>query len=165
MYISLLLWITQLSQPTQTQTKDRYFTSSTDLNSKFKNHRADEWTLCSMPFLPQCVTFAFQGTFALLVPSAWNTFPLALHILESFLPVKPQLQCHLGILPQASHTPHLWPSFWKGISIKGILFSPWLVSCLPPSSHNWNANPVGRSICLPRGFTLVSPAPWLTPHV
>lgn len=61
MYISLLLWITQLSQPTQTQSKDRYFTSSTDLNSKFKNHRADEWTLCSMPSLQQRVMFAFTG--------------------------------------------------------------------------------------------------------
>ena len=46
-----------------------------------------------------------QGTSALLVPSAWNTFPLALHLLQSFLSVKPQLQCHLGTLPQASHTP------------------------------------------------------------
>lgn len=58
---TFLLWITQLSQPTQTQRKDRYFTSSADLNSKYKTHGADEWTLCSMPCLGQCAMPAFTG--------------------------------------------------------------------------------------------------------
>lgn len=161
MYISLLLWITQLSQPTQTQRKDRYFTSSADLNSKFKTHRADEWTLCSMPFLPQCVAFAFRGPFGPFCLKHFSSGSSHSWILLTWSP-------NFSVTWASFHKPatlHLWPSFWTGISIKGILFSPWLVSCLPPSSHNCNANPVRRSICLPRGFPLVSPAPWTAPRV
>lgn len=96
----------QLSQCTEDTKKDQYFTSSTDLNSKFKNHRAHERTLWSMLSLQWC-TVAWQGTFSVSVPSARNTFPLVLSITGSFSSLKPRPQCHLAILSRGSPPPFL----------------------------------------------------------
>lgn len=71
-----------------------YFTSSTDLSSKFKKHRADEWALCPTPSLPECVMFAFTGCLFPFGPCCRKHFPLALYITGSFSPGKPRLQCH-----------------------------------------------------------------------
>lgn len=95
-------------------------------------------------YLSNNACLPWQGTSSLPVPSAWNTFPLALHIAGSFSPMKPQLQCHRAILSRPLLYP--WPllshramcaCFWTCVIVAYILSSHLLVSLLGSATGMW----------------------------
>lgn len=134
----------------KTQRNDQYFTSSTDLNSKFKNHRAHEQTLWSMLFLQQCITFALTrhlftlGSFCLKHFSSGSFHHWLPLIFEAFNSMPP---CHpFSRQPPSTpdlpflKTPCLLASEWASLL---NTFHPAIYSFLDWLAH-WNVNFVGR---------------------
>lgn len=95
----------------KTRRKDQYFTSSTDLNSKFKNHRAREQTLWSMLSLQQRIAFALTGHIFSLGSFCPKHFSFGSFHYWLLLIIEASTSRLPGHLFQRQCPPHSWPSF------------------------------------------------------